>query len=84
MSESPAQVIRKLADWNDFKEFNRNSELELMLVAIEENSGCMAKLASVNWNFNLNLQRDSSKPMHYQTELIELKNECFFDNSEFL
>ena len=84
MSESPAQVIKKLADWNDLKEFNRKSELELMLVAIEENSGCMAKLASVHWNFKLNLQRDSSKPMHYQTELNELKNECFFDNSEFL
>ena len=84
MDESPAQVVRKLADWNDFKEMDRASSFELMLVAIEENSGCMAKLASVDWNFSLKLERDSSKPMHYQTELNELKNECFFDDSEFL
>ena len=83
MDDAPSGTMTKKVEYeNDFVGFDRKIKFELMLVAIEENSGCMAVLASVHWNYNLNIERDPSKPLHYQTKLNKLKIESFFDESE--
>ena len=83
MKDAPRQLILKKSEYgNDFVQLDRKIKFELMLVAIEENSGCMAVLASVYWNFNVNIERDPCKPLHYQTKLNKLEIESFFDESE--
>ena len=82
MNDAPAQVIRKLNGRSQFVEVDRKIKFKLMIVAIEENSGCMAELSSVDWSLELNLERDPYLPLHQQTKLNKLKIECFFDDSE--
>ena len=81
MDDAPAQVIKKLNDKGQFVEVDRKIKFKLMIVAIEENSGCMAELLSVDWSFVLNLERDPSMPLHSQMKLNKLKIECSFDDS---
>ena len=83
MDDAPAGWWwKKAGSENDCVGFDRKIKFELMLVAIEENSGCMAVLSSVHWNYNLNIERDPCKPLHYQTKLNKLEIESFFDESE--
>ena len=83
MNDAPAQVISKLNGRNQFVEVDRKLKFKLMIVAIEENSGCMAELSSVDWSFDLNLERNSHLPLHSQMKLTELKIKCSFDESEY-
>ena len=83
MNDAPAQVIKKLNGRNQFVEVDRKIKFKLMIVAIEENSGCVAELSSVNWSFDLDLERDPYMPLHSQMKLNELKIECFFDESKY-
>ena len=81
MDDAPAQVIKKLNDKGQFVEVDRKIKFKLMIVAIEENSGCMAELLSVDWSFDLNLERDPHLPLHHQMKLNVFTIECFFDDS---
>ena len=82
MNDAPAQVIGKLNGMNQFVEVDRKVKFKLMIVAIEENSGCMAELSSVDWSFDLNLERNPYLPLHSQMKLKELRIKCSFDESE--
>ena len=45
-----------------------------MLTAIEENSGHMILLATIEWGKSLCLKYDSTKPIHSRMELTHLKS----------
>ena len=83
MNDAPAQVIKKLNGRSQFVEVDRKIKFKLMIVAIEENSGCVAELLSVNWSFDLILERDPYIPLHSQMNLNALKIECLFDDSGY-
>ena len=54
--------------------FDRDDEFELMLTAIEENSGHMIILATIEWGKSLCLEYDKAKPINSRIELTHLKS----------
>ena len=57
-----------------FNKFERDDEFELMLTAIEENSGYMIILATIEWGKSLCIEYNKTKPMHDRLELTHLKS----------
>ena len=55
---------------------DRDFKAELMLTAIEENSGHMIILATVDWGKIACLQYNRAKPIHSRIELIEYNSYC--------
>ena len=84
MTDNPLQVTSKQWAGDDLVELDRNMKFELMLVAIEENSGCMSVLSSVGWSYKLISERDPLKDVHFQTKLDELSIESFNSESEYI
>ena len=54
--------------------FDRDDEFELMLTAIEENSGHMIILATIEWGKSLCLEYDKTKSINSRIELTHLKS----------
>ena len=58
------------------KRIIRDDSFELMLTAIEENSGHMIILATIEWGKSLCLEYDSKKSMHSRISLNSLNTYC--------
>ena len=54
--------------------FKRDDKFELMLTAIEENSGHIINLAKIEWGKMLTLEYDIKKELHSRIELTHLKS----------
>ena len=63
-------------DGGKIEKCDRDFKAELMLTAIEENSGHMIILATVDWGKFTCLQYNRAKPIHSRIELIEYNSYC--------
>ena len=73
----PSQVLDVVTyDGKKFEKFERDFKAELMLAAIEENSGHMIILASFEWGNFTCLQYDRSKPIHSRIKLTNYSSYC--------
>ena len=59
----------------------RDDNFELRLAAIEENSGHLITMATIEWGKRIVLQYDCSKEMHSRLKLNELNSYCEFKHS---
>ena len=64
-----------------FNKFEREDEFELMLTAIEENSGHMIVLATIEWGKSLSFKYDHSKPVDSRLKLTHLKSRYYIKYS---
>ena len=69
---------------NRIKHFEREDKFELMLVAIEENSGHMIVLKTIEWGKSISLQYDCTKEMHERLKLNHLNTCCKVKHSQFI
>ena len=56
--------------------FEREENFELMLTAVEENSGHMIILATVDWKHELSFEVDVKRPVYSRLELTGLEVSC--------
>ena len=84
LQDLPNVKLRANTDKYKLKSFKREDEFELMLTAIEENSGHMIILARVEWGKTLRLQYDCKRSIHERLELTELKTYCKFRDGQFI
>lgn len=66
---------------NPIDKFEREDEFELMLAAIEENSGHMIILTTIEWKKLLCIKYDKTKPMHDRLELTHLESHYKINDS---
>ena len=71
-------------DEDETVKFERDDEFELMLTAIEENSGYMIILATIEWGKSLCIEYNKTKPMHDRLELTHLKSHYYVIKSKFI
>ena len=55
---------------------NRDISFELMLVAIEENSGHWINLTNVEWGQEVQIQVDTNRPVNSRLQLKHYKTWC--------
>ena len=67
-----------------FNKFERDDEFELMLTAIEENSGHMIILATIEWGKSLSFEYDKTKPVNSRLKLTRLKSHYNIRQSKFV
>ena len=61
----------------------RENNFEVMLTVIEENSGHMITLATVEWGKSFRLQYDCKKAMHSRISMTEVESFCTLNESQF-
>ena len=61
-------------DEDETVKFERDDEFELMLTAIEETSGYMIILATIEWEKSLSFEYDKTKPVNSRLKLTRLKS----------
>ena len=71
-------------DVDETVKFDRDDEFELMLTAIEENSGHMIILATIEWGKSLSFEYDNSKPVNSRLKLTRLKSHYNIRQSKFV
>ena len=60
----------------------REASYELMLVAVEENSGRWMKLETIEWGQKVQIQVDTKMPLNSRLKLKEYKTWCTHNESK--
>ena len=81
MQDLPNSWMKTNKDGKNLKKLKRDDKFELMLTAIEENSGHMIILATIEWGKEVCLQYDNTKSMHSRISLNSLNTYCEFKHS---
>ena len=76
MNDFPSSSFEINNNGSKFKTNEIEDDFELMLTAIEENSGHMINLATIEWGKDINLQYDCEKLMHSRINMIKLHSYC--------
>ena len=63
-------------------ELNRDIRFELMLVAVEENSGRWMILETIEWGQKVQIQVDTKMPINSRLKLREYKTWCSHNESK--
>ena len=72
MNDSPNGLFQ----WESILEVDRKTNFELMLVAIEENSGRWINLTKLEWGQKVQLQVDRKMPINSRLRLKQHKTWC--------
>ena len=78
----PGEFFRIKQD-ETLEKFREDMKFVLMLTAIEENSGHMIVLTTIEWGVDICLQYDVTKPMHSRISMTRLKTYCRIRNGLF-
>ena len=62
-------------------QIEKDDKFELMLTAIEENSGHMIVLGTIKWGRFFHWQYDCSKPMHSRINMKKINSYCYLSKS---
>ena len=81
MFDLPAAATTFNRNGAEITRFDREENFEMMLTAVEENSGHIIILATVDWTHKVNFQVDVKKPVHSRLKLTGLETTCYFDGS---
>ena len=57
-------------------------KFKVMLAAIEENSGKMIKITEINWNHDIQLKVDKTKPPNSRITPLGYQTTCLHNNSK--
>ena len=79
-----AKIEKNMSQYEHYEilQYEREDEFELMLTAVEENSGHMIILATVEWGKSLVLSYDRTQLMHSRMSVKDFQNYCRLKNSK--
>ena len=84
MNDLPCSSFEINYDGSKLKRFEKEDDFELMLTAIEENSGHRINLATIEWGKDIYLQYDHTKPMYSRMNMNRLNSYCNLKKSQFV
>ena len=76
MSDLPNSGEKFIDEGQVLTRFEREENFEMMLTAVEENSGHMIILATVDWKHKLSFEVDVKRPVYSRLELTDLEVSC--------
>ena len=80
--DNPFRVVHLSDDkGRSSKKFVRDLKFDLMLAAIEENSGHMIILSNIKWGIKVDFQIENSRLMHSRVRPKEFEYTCRFNQS---
>ena len=79
MFDLPSAAARFRREGSAMTSFEREESFELMLTAVEENSGHMIVLATVQWSHVVDFQVDVNREVHSRLKLKGLETTYRFN-----
>ena len=84
MDDSPCQRFLWSYPNSNIKSVARKLKFNLMLAAIEENSGKIIKLAEVKWTHDIKLMIDTTKPPNSRVIPVKYQTLCYYKGGKLI
>ena len=81
MNDTPSSVMNAGYHGQTLHQLEKDDEFELMLTAIEENSGHTIVLGTIRWGRFFRWQYDCTKSMHSRINMKKINSYCFLSKS---